>query len=224
METSKTLRLSYRSAGWAAITSGLVGIIAVGYLIAFLTGHLKSVSDNDFFLVRIHDGCVIIQFLLMIRVVHGIHRLSWQQAPGMSQSILVLGIGALSGTILFLFLNFPKILADVLYMFPQGMFGVWLIVACWQMRDRLTRGLRWFGISIGVGLVLVGTYPLGYVILVDAILLQIPAPSNEVLENIPMTPANGVIHLVLMIGSLIGVLLLPFWTILIGRRLLRETI
>jgi hypothetical protein len=222
VETSASIGSSYRFAGWAAIASGVVGIVGVGYLIAFLTGHLKSVSDNDFLLVRIHDGCVIIQFLLMIRVVFGLRNLSLQQSFGISQTKLAIGVGSLSFTILFLLLNFPKVLADVLYMFPQGIFGGWLIVICWQMKGILSGGLRWFGMFVGLGLSLVGIYPLGYAIFVDTIILQIPAPTNEVLESIPMTFANGIIHLILMFGSLIGVLTLPFWTILIGRRLLQE--
>ena len=119
-----------------------------------------------------------------------------------------------------LLLNFPKILADVLYMVPQGIFGVWLIVACLQKRGDISGGVRWFGVIVGIGLGLVGLYPIGYAVLVDSILLQIPAPSNEALANVPMTTANAILHIMLMIGSLLGVFPLPVWTILVGGRLI----
>ncbi|HZJ36957.1 MAG TPA: hypothetical protein VFD29_10070 [Gillisia sp.] len=73
-----------------------------------------------------------------------------------------------------------------------------------------------------LGLALVGIYPLGYAIFVDIIILQIPAPSDEVLENIPMTLADSIFHLILAFGTIMGVGALPFWTIIVGLRLLRK--
>jgi hypothetical protein len=137
--------------------------------------------------------------------------------------MLYVGIGSLCFTALFLSLNFPKILADVLYMFPQGIFGVWIMIACWRSGGLIPQWLRWFGIIVGFGLALVGIFPLGYAIFVDNIILHIPVPSDEVIQKIPVdTPANVFLHQIIWIGSFMGVLTLPIWTILIGARLLRK--
>jgi hypothetical protein len=142
-----------------------------------------------------------------------------ERSSNSSQAMFNVGVGALSFTIFFLLLIFPKVLADTLYMFPQGIFGVWLIVSCWRLKGIVPSWLRWFGIIVGFGLTLVGIFPIAYAIFVDNIILQIPAPSDEVMNKIPAeTPANIVIHQILYIGSFIGVLTLPMWTIFIGVR------
>jgi hypothetical protein len=64
----------------------------------------------------------------------------------------------------------------------------------------------------------------GYIILVSTIPLRIPAASLEEVSKIPITSANSYLHYFLEIGSLLGVLTLPFWTILIGIRLFREKV
>src|SRR5947207_2661039 len=38
----------------------------------------------------------------------------------------------------------------------------------------------------------------------------------------PDSTANGIIHIVLMLGSFMGVLTFPIWSALVGRRLLRQ--
>ena len=105
-------------------------------------------------------------------------------------------------------------------MFPQGIFGVWLMVICWRMYGVLTQSLRWFGIVVGFGLTLVGTFPLGYILFVDTILLKIPAHD---LTNYPEhnNLANQIIHIILNIGSFTGVITLPIWSILLGRKFLQ---
>jgi hypothetical protein len=213
----------YRYAGLTAIASGIIGFIAFGFLVAFLIPHLTE-HLRDGILIRGHDVCVIFQCLLMIQVVLGLYKLSYQRSPGMSQAILITGVGALSFTVLFLLLIFPKILNDTLYMFPQGIFGVWLIVVSWRMQGILSRGLRWFGMVVGFGLALVGTFPSGMAIFVPWYTLgdppATPAVQPEVSAGVHL--ADNVFHQFLLIGTFMGVITLPIYTILIGRRLLRE--
>ena len=221
-QTSTTRVSPYRSAGRAAIASGIIGILAYGFLVGYLVVRTQDM-ETGLVIVRIHDVGVIFQFLLMISVAVALYKLSQQQYPGMTRLTLYVGIGAISCTALFLLLGFPKILADVLYMFPQGVFGLWLMVVCWRMSGILSGGLRWFGMVVGLGLVLVGTFPLGYAIFVDKIILQIPAASDVAVAKIPAnTPANNILHQIIWIGSFMGVLTLPFRTLLIGRRRLQE--
>ncbi|MES2061642.1 MAG: hypothetical protein V4456_06960 [Bacteroidota bacterium] len=214
--------LSYRSAGKAAIASGVIGIVAYVFLIGFLLIRSQD-AQNGVLPIRVHDSCVILQFIFLIPVVTALFKLIQERSSNISQSMINVGVGSLGFTILFLLLIFPKVLADTWYMFPQGVFGVWVIIASWRLKGIVANWLRWFGILVGFGLTLVGIFPVGYAIFVDPIILQIPAPSNEVMDKIPAeTPANILIHQFLYIGSFIGVLTLPIWTIFIGVSLLRK--
>jgi len=218
-----TTRLSYRTAAWAAIASGTFGILAHAALMtAVMTRTTMALTGQVFFLFRTHDVVAILQFLSMIPVLIALHKLSHKQLPGMSRATLTTGIVALTLSALFLLLIFPWIMSDEYYMIPQGMFGVWLIVINWQLTGILSRGFRWFGIIIGVGLLLVGIFEIGYAICVNPIGLRIPAAPIEELEIPVETTANIILHMILNIGSLMGVLTLPIWTIILGRKLLRE--
>ncbi|TAL47176.1 MAG: hypothetical protein EPN92_05160 [Chitinophagaceae bacterium] len=214
--------LSYRTAGWAAIASGTLGILAYAALMtAVMTRTTMALTGQVFFLFRTHDVIVILQFLLMIPALVALHKLSHKQLQGMSRATLATGIVALSLTALFLIFIFPWIMSDEYYMIPQAMFGVWLIVVNWQLSGVLSRGIRWFGMVVGVGLLLVGIFEVGYAIFVNPIGLRIPAVPIEELEIPVETTANIILHNILVIGSFMGVLTLPIWTIILGRKLLR---
>jgi hypothetical protein len=223
LQNSAAIASRYRSAGWAAIICGIIGFLAFGFLVAFLIPHLTK-GLRDGILIRSHDVGVILQFLLLIPVVFGLQKLSYQRPPGMRRAMLVTGVGALSFTVLFLLLIFPKILNDTLYMFPQGVFGVWLIVVSWRMQGILSRGLRWFGMVVGFGLALVGTFPSGMAIFVPWYTFgdppAIPAVTPEVSAGVIL--ADNLFHQFLWIGTLLGVITLPLYTILLGTKLLRE--
>jgi len=213
----------YRSAGWSAVASGVIGFIAFVFLAAFLNLHFSE-HLRDGILIRSHDVCVILQFLLMIPVVFGLYKLSYWRSPGMNKVMLITGVGALLFTVLFLLLIFPKVLNDTLYMFPQGVFGVWLILISWRMQCILPRGLRWFGMVVGFGLALVGTFPSGMAIFVPWYTIgappEIPTLNPEVSAGVHL--ADIVFHQLLMIGTFIGVITLPLYTILLGTKLLRK--
>jgi hypothetical protein len=216
------MKSSYRSVGRGAIASGVIGIVAYIFLIGFLLIRNQD-AQNAVLPIRVHDICVILQFIFLIPVVTALFKLMQERSSNLSQAMCNVGVGALGFTILFLLLIFPKLVADTLYMFPQGIFGVWLIIACWRLKKIFPNWLRWFGIIVGFGLTLVGLFPVGYGIFVDSVILHIPAPSDEVMNKIPgETPANIIVHQILYIGSFTGVLTLPIWTIFIGVNLLRK--
>jgi hypothetical protein len=218
-----TTNLQYRSAGWYAIASGIIGALAFGFLMTYLKIREENFAQGIFFL-RFHDGGAVLQFLLLIPVVLVLHKLLQKRTSTIKQTTLKIGIGSLVFTALFLLLTIPKILSDVLYLFPQGVFGVWLIFVNWRMKGILSKGLVWFGIVVGTGLAISGIFPVGYAIFVDTIILQIPAASDEAVQKIATdTTANIVLHQLVGIG-LVGVVMLPVWAIVIGRRLLREKI
>lgn len=215
--------MSYRFAARAGIASGIVGIIAYAFLIGYLTIRNHD-AQNGIIPIRVHDFCVILQFLLLIPVVFGMFRIVQERFSNTSRAMLNMGVGALSVTVLFLLLVFPKIIADTLYMFPQGIFGAWLIIACRRMKGLIPQWLRWFGIIVGFGLTLVGVFPIGYAIFVDPVLIHMPAPSDEMMEKAPFnTPADILLHQLVWIGTFMGVLMLPIWTILTGMNFLKKS-
>jgi hypothetical protein len=212
--------LSYRSAGLYAVVSGVTGALAFGFLITYLVTRDNNYAEGIFFL-RVHDFGAVLQFLFLIPVVKGLYNLLKKQSLKITQTIIIIGVSSLLFTALFLLLTTPRIIADVLYLFPQGIFGAWLIFFNWHMKGMLSKGLRWFGMVVGAGLVLAGIFPVGYAIFVDTIILQIPAASDEAVQKIPDTLANTILHQIVNIGTLLGVVTLPLWTILLGRKLLR---
>ena len=54
--------LSYRSAGRAAIASGITGIVAYIFLIGFLLIRNQD-AQKGVLPIRVHDSCVILQFI-----------------------------------------------------------------------------------------------------------------------------------------------------------------
>ncbi len=218
-----TTDLRYRSAGWCAIASGIIGALAFGFLMTYLNVRDENYAQGIFFL-RFHDGGAVFQFLLLIPLVFALHRLQEQQASTIDKTILNAGIWSLVFAALFVLLTIPGILSDVLYLFPQGIFGVWLIFINWRLKGILSNGLRWFGIIVGTGLAMSGVFPVGYAIFVDTIILQVPAAPDEAVQKIPVdTTANIILHQMVGIG-LIGVIMLPVWTLLTGRGLLKRKV
>jgi hypothetical protein len=221
--TSQTLTKvvsPYRSAGWFAIVSGAVGIVAIGFLILYLTTRAGS-AEIGFRMLSYHHANLAVQFLLMIPVLSALRNLLQQRSKGMSRGFFNLGVGAIFLTIVCLMLGIIRIFNDGLFTFPQGVFGVWLIIVSWRLKGVFSKGLGWYGMIVGFGLMLVGTFEPLFAIFVDPILLRIPPVPPEQL-NIKITPADMVIHYIFFTGSLLGVLMLPFWTILMGVRLFRE--
>jgi hypothetical protein len=100
-------------------------------------------------------------------------------------------------------LAFPKIVAGVLYMLPVGIFGISLIFINWHIKGIFLKGLRWFGIFLGLGLSFTGVSLAGYAIFVSTIILQIPLPRKKLLQKFP------VIHRTILSTNYF--LLVPSW-------------
>jgi hypothetical protein len=211
----------YRFAAWAAITSGVIGFFAYA---ALMTGVFSRLSGGEerfwTLLFRAHDVGAIFQALLMIPVVLTLHHIATQNSTAVGRATVTAGIVALSLMIFLMLLGFAGVIADTIYMVPQGVLGLWLIVVGRLVPGVIPRGLRWLGVVSGIGLVLVATFPIAYAVLVDPVILRIPVP--QPFPDGPDSPANGIIHLVLMLGSFVGVLTFPLWSALVGRRLLRQ--
>jgi hypothetical protein len=177
-QTFTTTTSPYRSGGWSAIASGSIGILAIGCLVGYIV-YRDPALDLGLLFEKLHSVGVILQDLLMIPVAFALYRLSQQLSHPISRLTLNVGIGALLSTVLFLLLIFPEIMSAIVYLLPQGIFGAWLIFINLRMKGVLSKGLRWFGMVVGLGLILVGTFFVGYVVFVSTIPLRIPAASFE---------------------------------------------
>jgi len=213
----------YRSTGWVAIASGAIGIMAFGFLSAFLVRRLflGGTEEECIPLLRAHDVGVILQALLMIPVVHRIASIASQRSSGARRLAVAIGISALLLVIIFMLLIFVKIVPDDMYMIPQGLLALWLIIENKRLSGVLPRGLTRLGIVAGVGLLLVAIFPIGFTLFVDPAHLNGWTPFDY--QPPPGTDtANAIVHILLLIGTFMGVATYPIWTLLLCRRLLRE--
>jgi len=131
------------------------------------------------------------------------------------------GVTALSAIVLCVFPIFFNVLSDSLYMVPQGVLGIWLIVLNLRTSNVLPRGVRWLGMFAGVGLFLVSLFPIAYAIFVDTTPLFHPVPFDS--DPPQARSANAIVHVVLLIGTFMGVTTYPIWSILVGLKLVRTT-
>lgn len=201
--TSSRLELG----GLAAFASGVCGVVAFGFLFA-------AVMYRGQLTFRYHDAWAALQALFMLPVVYELEIFLRKYYSRGFSPMLGLGVFSLVLDIVFLLLIFFNVLNDALYMVPQGLFGVWLVSVNWRASKSLSRALRLLGMISGVGLVLVGTFPLAYAIFVDS--TGFPGPMPEIDTGAPMSSVNTAIHFVLEIGSFTGVATLPIWTLLAG--------
>ena len=213
---------SYRNGGRAAITSGVIGIAAYGLLMyAVLTRVSWIPPARLFLLVDAHDIGVALQFLLLIWVAFGLRTLSRQSPPGLGDATFASGVGAVIFVVFLVLLGIEdKIVSDMLYMFPQGIFGIWLIVVSWRLSGSLPEWLRWLGMIVGLGLALVGISFVG-ICFVYPSQLAIPAVPPESIKEVHSV-ANTFFHQLLFYASFLGVATLPIWTILTGFQLLKK--
>lgn len=220
--SATTTGSSYRFAGWAAITSGVIGIIAFGFLITAVVGRASGGDERSWeLLIKTHDVGVILQSVFMIPVVFALHSLGLQHSPGVSRATAAVGVAALSLVVLCLLPGFVNVEWDAVYMIPQGVLGVWLIVVNRLVSSVLPRGLTRLGTVAGVGLVLVATFPIGFAIFVDPIGFHGLFTVDH--RPIPANMANAIVHNILLIGTFMGVTTYPIWSMLVGRKLLRKS-
>ena len=209
---------SHRTAGWAAVAAGICGLAAFAFIIAalFIRTDAKRLGALMF---RGHDAMANLQTLCMLAVVAALYSLGSRWERPMPKFALGVAIGTLAILALALLLTLAHVLNDMLYMVPQGIFGVWMIWVSCHLSSLLPRHVKWLGIVAGVGLILVGVFPIAFGLFVDPIVFRGPMPENYQDVN---SLANLVTHIVLGIGTLIGIPSYPIWCLAVGRNLLRK--
>jgi hypothetical protein len=203
-----------RFAGRLAIVSGAFGIAAFACLIVFLVTR-PSDQQTSHVLLRSHDAGIILQSLCLMPFALALGVIARQQSPESSRVMGTAAVAFLGLIVVLVLLGFVKVVADVLYMIPQGAVGGWLIAVCLQKANGLPKGLRILGVVAGVGLILISLFPIGYSLFVDPAMLRGP-----ISDDAPTPPgthrANGIVHMVLAAGTLVGCSMYPLWSALAG--------
>lgn len=222
-ESSVQSQSPYRIAGRAAIASGAIGIIAFGLLIGFLVKRISGSPEQICIpLIRAHDVAAILQFVLMAPVVFALNDIATRAGNGRGRATFLIGLGSIALIFLCLALIFIKVVPDDMYMIPLGLFGVWLIGANRHLSSFLPRSLTRLGTLAGIGLVLIGIFPIAFTIFVDHAHFFGWTPFDY--QPPPGTDtANGISHILLVSGTFTGLATLPIWAALVGRRMLKAS-
>jgi hypothetical protein len=211
-----------RRTGYIALLAGVIGLLAVGLLVAALAAPTPVANSmrRETSLFAWQNGALVLQSLAMIPVTLGLHRLAIEKTSGRGLEIVVLGLVAQVGLVLASVLLFVNLVSDMLYMAPIGLLGLWLLGVNREADEHLTGGVIWFGRIAGLGLLAVGLGFLIYGIFVAPAVFVRPLTSSEI-DAQSLTPANLVAHVCMAAGTLFGRVVYPIWTILLGRRLMR---
>jgi hypothetical protein len=129
-----------RLAGRLAIVSGVFGIVAFACLIVLLVMR-PSDQQTSHILLRSHDAAIIVQAFCLIPFTLALDAVARRHSLGSSRVMGATAVTFLTLVVILLLLSFFKVVADVLYMIPQGAVGVWLIVVCRQKANGLPTGL-----------------------------------------------------------------------------------
>jgi hypothetical protein len=120
---------SLRKTAWTTLCSGIIGLVAIGCLIAAVTTRSTwSLSSHVYLLFRAHDIGIVLQFLLLIPLDLGLQKSSSELHPGVSRGAVAWGISAIVLVAILLLLGVGKVVNDIAYMLPQGVFWAWLIL------------------------------------------------------------------------------------------------
>jgi len=211
-------RATDRTAGWAAVAAGICGLAAFAFIVAalFIRSDAKRLGALMF---RGHDAMAALQTFCMLAVVAALHSLANRWERPMPKLAYRIANAALVVLVFALLLTLAHVLNDMLYMVPQGIFGVWIVWLSSYLSGLLPRHVKWLGIVAGIGLILIGIFPIAFGIFVDAVVLRGAVPPDYKDVN---STANLLVHIMLAIGTLIGLPLYPLWSIAVGRTLLRQ--
>jgi len=88
-----------RSAGWTALTSGVVAAIGIGFLTAMFVSFAVGATSAALAFGRINDVLVLLSYLLAVPSVLAIRAILRQHAPIMSLILALVGIGAITAIV-----------------------------------------------------------------------------------------------------------------------------
>jgi len=206
-----------RLAGRAAITSGVVGILAFASLVAYLATQVSEFANTGVMpaagriLLSLNYVGVAVQALCLIPAVVALHRLGGWRSPRLSKWATRMCVSALAVVVVVRLLIFVSpAVSDILFMAPMGFVGAWLLLVNWLLNGVLPRWLRIIGWIAGAGLTVVG-------------LNFFFNGGMAVFTHGPWAYADDIpFHKGLALGGLPGFILFPIWAIFVGIRLARS--
>ena len=197
----------------AALLSGALAALGTVFLLLTFATQASTITEPTTELTpldRAANGLIGLAMLIAVPIAFRVHR-SWRtQTPGASTATLVLGgVSLLAYGLLSLVLaagTFEPGDVGSLSVIPLGGIGLWLVLVSVLAADTALEGwLRWLGIAIGLGLVLL---PIGFFFGGGAAAAKNPALTFE-------SPLLLVSALVSLLAAQIGY---PIWAIWLGRR------
>lgn len=211
-----------RIAGWFAVASGVLGVVAFGLLAAALIVPQPNPNTTRRFesLFLWQDSAVMLQTVLMAALTLSLYLVVRLYSSSWSRLWLCLGLLAQILLVLSLALLFAGVSSDMLYMAPQGLLGAWLILTNAMLAGVLSRSARLLGNVAGVGLMVIALGFLIFAIFVAPGIISGPL-TNAQIDALPWSTPNQVAHIGMLAGTLFGLTTYPIWTLLLGRTLLR---
>ena len=210
--TTMTERLAAYGAT-AALVSGVVAAVGTVFLFATFASQASTITQptTEMSLIdRVANGLTGLAMLIAIPIAFRLDR-SWRmRAPAASRAVLVVGLVSLLayGLLMLVLVAQTFNSSDVggLSVVPLGGIGLWMILVSVGAADAALGGvLRWLGLAIGVGLLLL---PIGF------FLGGGPAAASN-----PQLAFDSPLLLVsALVSLLVGQIGYPVWVIWLGRR------
>jgi hypothetical protein len=198
----------------AAVASGTIGIMAAACLIAADQLRAWRVASRPVvtLLFTSHDVGTIFQSLLLIPVICMVHALYGQRSPPVSFASAVVSVIALSAIALLQSLRLAGIGPDTLYMVPQGLLGLWLIIVNRRARNILPRHVALVGMVAGVGLTVIAASLLTVIGYFGLGALSGPIRASDASARL----VNRIVHFNLDVGTFLGKPTYPIWVLLVA--------
>ncbi|MBX7235356.1 MAG: hypothetical protein K1X65_13310 [Caldilineales bacterium] len=198
----------YRSAGWAAVLSGVAAILALVTLVLFFAIEVNTGGEHLW--GPLSDLFPIIQMALLLVVARTLYLAHRAAAPRLSLIATVIGMAGMAGVIVLQVLlrmdvlPFEQEVRPLLVAF--GLVGVWLMAAndVGRRQRSLPSRLAWLGMAVGAAFVL------------EPVIVFVVggADWSAYMSNPLLTVISAIVFLTVYFGY-------PVWVIWLGRVLLK---
>jgi hypothetical protein len=205
------------------LSSAVLWLLGVVFLFLALSTRASSGGTEGFIpWGRRHDVAVALASLSIAAAAWSLREVTASKGGIVGNAAAWLGTICGIATALLLALVFLTGASDMLYMLPQGGIGLWLIALCAKKPVGFGIGTRVLGFVAGAGLLLIAvSFVMIALALGPALVTLVDARSLGANPAGVASPLNAWGHLVLNVGSLLGVPTYPLWAWLASRALQR---
>lgn len=198
----------------------LLGFVFLFFYLATRTN--TGVSDEFSLWQFLHDGTVALASLLIAAAAWSLRDVATRNGDTVGSPTAWLGtISGIATAILLALVSLTRA-NDMLYMFAQGGIGLWLIVLCVRRPAEFGGVTRAFGVVSGTGLVLIAaSFVMIAVALGPSPFVLVDASYSGVAPANVGSSLNRYGHVIIAVGTLLGIPTYPVWAWLAGRALRR---